>query len=75
VTLSGGIAGIALAVALGLGIDAWAARTGQQLFFFSTRLLAGALAFSVLLGTASAAYATVRVVRLSPADAIRRGGW
>jgi putative ABC transport system permease protein len=75
VTLSGGIAGIALAVALGLGIDAWAARTGQQLFFFSMRLLAGALAFSVLLGTASAAYATVRVVRLSPADAIRRGGW
>jgi putative ABC transport system permease protein len=73
VTLSGGLGGIALAVALGLGIDAWAARTGQQLFFFSPRLLAGALLFSVLLGTASAAYATVRVVRLSPAEAIRRG--
>jgi ABC-type antimicrobial peptide transport system permease subunit len=75
VTLSGGFAGIGLAVALGLGIDAWAARTGQQLFLFSPRLVAGALAFSVLLGTASAAYATLRVVRLSPADAIRRGGW
>jgi hypothetical protein len=27
----------------------------------------------VLLGTAAAAYATMRVVRLSPAEAIRRG--
>jgi putative ABC transport system permease protein len=74
VTLSGGLGGIALAVALGLGIDAWAARTGQQLFFFSPRLLGGGLLFSVLLGMASAAYATWRVVRLSPAEAIRRGG-
>jgi putative ABC transport system permease protein len=73
VTLSGGLGGIALAVALGLGIDAWAARTGQQLFFFSPRLLGGGLVFSVLLGMASAAYATFRVVHLSPAEAIRRG--
>jgi putative ABC transport system permease protein len=72
VTLSGGIAGIALALVLGLGIDAWAGRSGQQLFFFSARLLLGALAFSLLLGAASAAYATLRVVRLSPAEAIRR---
>jgi ABC-type antimicrobial peptide transport system permease subunit len=36
-------------------------------------LLGGALVFSVLLGAAAAAYATVRVVRLSPAEAIRRG--
>jgi ABC-type antimicrobial peptide transport system permease subunit len=73
VTLSGGIGGIALAAALGLGIDAWAARTGQQLFFFSLRLIGGALVFSVLLGMASASYATFRVVRLAPAEAIRRG--
>ena len=73
VTLSGGLGGIALAVTLGLGIDAWAARTGQQLFFFSPRLLGGGLVFSLLLGTAAAAYATARVVRLSPAEAIRRG--
>jgi putative ABC transport system permease protein len=73
VTLSGGLGGIALAMALGLSIDAWAARTGQQLFFFSPRLLGGGLLFSVLLGMASAAYATFRVVRLSPAEAIRRG--
>jgi ABC-type antimicrobial peptide transport system permease subunit len=73
VTVSGGIAGVALAMGLGLGIDAWAARTGQQLFYFSPRLLGGALAFSVLLGAASAAYATARIVRLSPAEAIRRG--
>jgi ABC-type antimicrobial peptide transport system permease subunit len=74
VTLSGGAAGVALALVLGRGIDAWAARSGQQLFFFSPRLLAGALVFSLLLGAASAAYATLRVVRLSPAEAIRRGG-
>ncbi len=74
VTLSGGIAGIVVALGLGLGIDAWASRSGQQLFFFSARLLAGALGFSLLLGAASAMYATLRVVRLSPAEAIRRGG-
>jgi putative ABC transport system permease protein len=73
VTLTGGLAGIAVAVALGAGIDAWAGRTGQQLFYFSPRLLGGALVFSVLLGAASAAYATTRIVRLSPAEAIRRG--
>jgi ABC-type antimicrobial peptide transport system permease subunit len=74
VTLSGGIGGIGIAVVLGFGLDAWASRSGQQLFFFSPRLLAGALAFSLVLGAASAAYATFRVVRLSPAEAIRRGG-
>jgi len=73
VTLTGGIGGILVAVALGVGIDAWAARTGQELFHFSPRLLGGALGFSVLLGAASAAYATARIVRLSPAEAIRRG--
>jgi putative ABC transport system permease protein len=73
VTLSGGVAGVAVAVALGTGIDAWAARTGQQLFYFSSRLVGGALVFSVLLGAASAAYATARIVRLSPAESIRRG--
>jgi ABC-type antimicrobial peptide transport system permease subunit len=73
VTLCGGVAGIAVALALGAGIDAWAGRTGQQLFYFSPRLLGGALVFSVLLGTASAVYATARIVRLSPAEAIRRG--
>ncbi|HEY3188465.1 MAG TPA: ABC transporter permease, partial [Solirubrobacteraceae bacterium] len=74
VTLSGGLVGIAIALLIGFGIDAWASRTGQQLFFFSGRLLGGALAFSILLGAASAAYATLRVVHLSPAEAIRRGG-
>ena len=73
VTLSGGVAGVAVAVALGAGIDVWAARTGQQLFYFSPRLVGGALVFSVLLGGASAAYATARIVRLSPAESIRRG--
>jgi putative ABC transport system permease protein len=72
VTLSGGAAGLALAVALGLGIDAWVT-PGQQLFLFSRRLVAGALVFSVALGAAAALYATLRVIRLSPAEAIRRG--
>jgi putative ABC transport system permease protein len=73
VTLTGGAIGVALAIGLGMAVDGWAARTGQQLFLFSGRLLGGALVFSVLLGTAAAAYATLRVVRLSPAEAIRRG--
>jgi putative ABC transport system permease protein len=73
VTLAGGAAGIAIALLLGTVVDGWVARTGQQLFFFSGRLLGGSLAFSVLLGAAAALYATLRVVRLSPAEAIRRG--
>jgi putative ABC transport system permease protein len=73
VTLTGGVVGVALAMLLGTAVDGWVARTGQQLFLFSGRLLGGALVFSVLLGAAAATYATVRVVRLSPAEAIRRG--
>jgi putative ABC transport system permease protein len=73
VTLTGGAVGVALAIGLGAAVDGWVARTGQQLFLFSGRLLGGALVFSVLLGAAAAAYATLRVVRLSPAEAIRRG--
>jgi ABC-type antimicrobial peptide transport system permease subunit len=74
VTLVGGLAGIGLALALGWTIDAWVAGSSQQLFHFSPRLLGGALAFSVLLGAAAAAYATARVVSVSPAEAIRRSG-
>jgi putative ABC transport system permease protein len=73
VTLTGGAVGVALAMALGAAVDGWVARTGQQLFLFSGRLLGGALVFSGLLGAAAAAYATLRIVRLSPAEAIRRG--
>jgi len=72
VTLSGGVTGIVIAIALGRGIDLWISR-GQQLFLFSARLLAGALIFAGLLGAVAALYATLRVVRLSPAEAIRRG--
>src|SRR5256712_620855 len=73
VTGCGGLPGLGLAVLLGGPADAWAGRSGQQLFHFSTRLVAGALAFSILLGAAAAAWAPFRVVRLSPAEAIRRG--
>ncbi len=73
VTLAGGLASILLAIALGVAVDAHAARSGQQLFHFSARLLGGALVFSVALGALAAAYATWRVVSLSPAEAIRRG--
>jgi putative ABC transport system permease protein len=73
VTLSGGAAGIALALLLGFVVDGWVGRQGQQLFLFSPRLLGGALVFSIVLGTAAAVYATLRVVRLAPAEAIRRG--
>ena len=73
VTLAGGALGVGLAIALATVVDSWAARTGQQLFVFSSRLLGGALLFSLLLGAAAAAYATFRVVSVSPAEAIRRG--
>jgi len=73
VTLTGGVGGIVLARALGAAIDGWAARSAQQLFLFSPRLLAGALGFSILMGVAAAGYATFRIVRVSPAEAIRRG--
>ena len=73
VTISGGVLGVALAIALGFSIDRWVQRAGQELFLFSPRLLGGAMVFSLALGAAAAAYAALRVVRLSPAEAIRRG--
>jgi putative ABC transport system permease protein len=73
VTISGGVLGVVLAIALGLSIDRWVQRAGQELFLFSPRLLSGALVFSLALGTAAATYAAMRIVRLSPAEAIRRG--
>ncbi len=73
VSLVGGGAGIALALALGWGIHGWVARQGQQLFLFSPRLLAGAVVFSLVLGALAAAHATLRIARVPPAEAIRRG--
>jgi hypothetical protein len=73
VTVSGGALGVAFAITLGTSIDRWAQRSGQELFLFSPRLLAGAIVFSLALGAAAAAYAALRIVRLSPAEAIRRG--
>lgn len=73
VTMSGGVGGLVLALALGTGVDAHVGRSGQQLFLFSPRLVGGALVFSLLLAAVAAMYATARVVRLSPAEAIRRG--
>jgi hypothetical protein len=73
VTISGGVLGVALAIALGVSVDRWVQRAGQELFLFSPRLLGGALVFSLALGAAAATYAALRIVRLSPAEAIRRG--
>ncbi|MEX2222317.1 MAG: ABC transporter permease [Candidatus Rokuibacteriota bacterium] len=74
VSISGGALGVGLALAVGALVDARVLRDGQQLFLFSPRLLGFALAFSVILGGLAATYATLRIVRLSPAEAIRRGG-
>ena len=71
VSLVGGAAGVGLAVALGLVLNG--APRGQYLFLFSPRLVVGALLFSAVLGGGAALYATVRVLRLTPAEAIRRG--
>ena len=73
VSISGGVIGVGLALAIGTVVDARVLRDGQQLFLFSPRLLAFAIAFSVILGGLAATYATLRIVRLSPAEAIRRG--
>jgi putative ABC transport system permease protein len=73
VSLAGGLGGIALAVAIGWAVDVRVLEQGQQLFFFSPRLLLFAIGFSALLGTVAAGYATLSIVRLSPAEAIRRG--
>jgi putative ABC transport system permease protein len=73
VSLSGGAAGVGLALLIGWLVDMRALRQGQQLFLFSPRLLLFALAFAVILGALAATYATLRIVRLSPAEAIRRG--
>jgi ABC-type antimicrobial peptide transport system permease subunit len=72
VTVSGGLVGLGLAVLIGRAIDTWVTPS-ERLFLFSPRLVAGALLFSALLGAAAALYATWRVVRLTPAEAIRRG--
>ncbi len=73
VSLAGGTAGIVLAAAVAWGIQTWVASRGQQLFLFSPRLLTGAILFSLLLGAAAAASATLRIARVPPAEAIRRG--
>jgi putative ABC transport system permease protein len=73
VSLSGAIVGIAFAMTIGEVVHRYTARTGQEVFLFSPRLLAGAVVFAALLGAVSAAYATFRVVRLTPAESIRRG--
>jgi putative ABC transport system permease protein len=73
VSISGSAIGVGLALAVGALVDARVLRQGQQLFLFSPRLLVFALVFSVILGGLAATYATLRIVRLSPAEAIRRG--
>jgi ABC-type antimicrobial peptide transport system permease subunit len=73
VSLVGGAVGVALALSVGAVVDARTAREGQQLFLFSGRLLGFALLFAVVLGALAAGYATLRIARLSPAEAIRRG--
>lgn len=73
VSLWGGVAGVLLAWSIGTAVDARVLRDGQQLFLFSPRLLAFAIGFSLALGALAAGYATLRIARLSPAEAIRRG--
>jgi len=73
VSLSGGVVGTPRALAAGTAVDARAAHAGQQLFLFSGRLLAFALAFATVLGAIAGAYATTRILRVPPAEAIRRG--
>jgi putative ABC transport system permease protein len=73
VSLGGGVLGTAIAVLVGTAVDARAAQAGQRLFLFSTRLVLFALGFALALGAIAGAYATARILRVSPAEAIRRG--
>jgi hypothetical protein len=73
VSLGGGVLGTALAVLVGKAVDARAAQAGQQLFLFSGQLVAFAVTFAAVLGAIAGAYATLRILRVSPAEAIRRG--
>ena len=73
VSIGGSGVGVVLAWVIGWGIERHVIHEGQQLFVFSARLLLFALAFSLLLGTLAATYATLKITRLSPAEAIRRG--
>lgn len=73
VSLTGGAVGVAIALGIGWLVDLRILRDGQQVFLFSPRLLLFALVFSVVLGALAAAYATLRIAHLSPAEAIRRG--
>jgi ABC-type lipoprotein release transport system permease subunit len=73
VSLSGGLLGIGLALGVGTLVDARAAHFGQQLFLFSGRLVAFAVAFALVLGAIAGGYAALRILRVPPAEAIRRG--
>lgn len=73
VSLSGGLLGTAVALGAGWLVDLRAAHFGQQLFLFTPRLLGFAVLFAAALGTIAGAYATARILRVPPAEAIRRG--
>jgi ABC-type antimicrobial peptide transport system permease subunit len=73
VSVSGGVLGAALALGLGAAVDARAAHAGQQLFWFSGRLLGFTLVFAAALGAIAGTYATTRILTVPPAEAIRRG--
>lgn len=73
VSVAGGGLGLLLALLVGTLVNWRVLRDGQQLFYFSPRLLGFTAAFALILGVLAAAYATMRIVRLSPAEAVRRG--
>jgi putative ABC transport system permease protein len=73
VSVSGGVLGTGLALALGTAVDTRAAHAGQQLFLFSGRLVGFTLVFAAALGAIAGTYATTRILKVSPAEAIRRG--
>jgi MacB-like periplasmic core domain/FtsX-like permease family len=73
VSLGGGVLGTTIALLVGTAFNARAAQAGQQLFLFSGRLVGFALGFAVVLGAIAGTYATMRILRVPPAEAIRRG--
>ncbi len=69
--LMGGLLGLACGWVVVYGMNLWLADKGIVLFLITTRLVAVAMLFAILLGTLSGIYPALRASRMSPMEALR----
>jgi putative ABC transport system permease protein len=69
--LMGGLLGLVSGWAVIYGMNLWLADQGIVLFLITPRLVAVAMLFAILLGTASGIYPAIRATRMSPMEALR----